>query len=64
MTCYSTLKMGKVRFKNASHWNLKGVTMNRNLERCYLFWLGIGHTRGGLEIAGTLKIEVTLNRMS
>ena len=38
--------------------------MNRNLERCYLFWLGIDHTIGGLEIAGTLEIEVTLNRMS
>lgn len=37
--------------------------MNRNLERCYLFWLGIDHTRGGLEIAGTLEIEV-INRMS
>ena len=37
--------------------------MNRNLERCYLFWLGMDHTRGGLEIAGTLEIEV-MNRMS
>lgn len=56
--------MVRVESKNASHWNLKGVTMNRNLERCYLFWLGIDHTRGGSEIAGTLEIEVTLNRMS
>ena len=37
--------------------------MNRNLERCYLLWLWIDHTRGGLEIAGTLVIEV-INRMS
>ena len=38
--------------------------MNRNLERCYLFWLWIDYTKGGLEIAGILEIEVTLNRMS
>ena len=37
--------------------------MNRNLERCYLFWLGMDHTIGGLKIAGTLEIEV-INRMS
>ena len=37
--------------------------MNRNLERCYLFGLCIDYTRGGLEIAGTVEIEV-INRMS
>ena len=57
-------KMARLESQNVSHWSLKGVTMNRNLERYNLFWLGIDHTRGGLEIAGTLKIEVTLNRMS
>jgi len=55
--------MAGVESKDASQWSLKGVTMNRNLERCYLFWLWIDHTRGGLEIAGTLEIEV-INRMS
>jgi len=38
--------------------------MNRNLERCYLFWLWTDHTRGVLERTGTLEIEVTFNRMS
>ena len=57
-------KMTRLESKNASHWSLKGVTMNRNLERYNLFWLWIDYTRGGSEIAGTLKIEVTLNRMS
>ena len=56
-------KMARLESQNVSHWSLKGVTMNRNLERCYLFWLGIDHTRGGLEIAGTLEI-VVINRMS
>ena len=56
-------KMSRVWSQNASHRSLKGVTMNRNLERCYLFWLWIDYTRGGLEIAGTLEIEV-INRMS
>ena len=55
--------MAGVESKDASQWSLKGVTMNRNLERCYLFWLGIDYTKGGLEIAGTLEIEV-MNRMS
>jgi len=42
--------MVRVESKNASHWSLKGVTMNRKLERCYIFWLWTDHTRGGSEI--------------